>query len=65
MLKAMSKTAKPKCKSAFETENRLICTTKGRRLKRVEGMAAIVTRLQAALPNLLPRAPRRPLHHKQ
>jgi hypothetical protein len=41
----------------FWPENRLIASVKGRRLPREEATAAIVSKLQNALPQLLPRAP--------
>ncbi len=41
----------------LETENRLIASTKGTRLPKEEGMASIVTKVENALPSLLPRAP--------
>ena len=41
----------------LEAENRLIASTKGRRLPREEATASIISKLQNVLPQLLPRAP--------
>jgi len=41
----------------LEAENRLVASTKGRRLPREEATASIISKLQNVLPQLLPRAP--------